>query len=144
MLRDLDIKVLTGTFAGRRFSGELVYRAVRSYWDNAHMSGDKLDINPELLAAACGQAQSTAAASMVTSITPPPPTVATEIDAALLTLAMTMAASRLACDKPDTDAANKQAAALASSPPALVEQDASNAQKYAPTVGAMAGKTWTT
>jgi hypothetical protein len=90
----------------------------------------KLDIETEKLASAAGKASQTLAASTVPAIPPPPPTVSSQLDAALVGLATSSEALRVNVDTSDSVWATKQQAALTQSPPVLVQQDQQGAQDY--------------
>ncbi len=91
----------------------------------------KLQIETGQLASAAGKASQTLAASAVQAIPPPPPTVTSQLDAALALVATSSEALRV-----DVDAtgqrlwATKQQAALTESPPVLTQQDQQGAQDY--------------
>lgn len=90
----------------------------------------KLEIETGQLASAAGKATQTLAASGPQPISPPPPSVTSQLDAALTLLATTSQALRQKLDATDTASATKQQAALTQSPPVLIQQDQQGAQDY--------------
>jgi hypothetical protein len=90
----------------------------------------KLQIETGQLASAAGKASQTLAASAVQAIPPPPPTVTSQLDAALALVATSSEALRVNVDATDSMWATKQQAALTESPPVLIQQDQQGAQDY--------------
>lgn len=90
----------------------------------------KLDIESDQLASAAGKASATLAGSAVNAIPAPPPTVTSQLDAALALVATSSEALRVKVDTTDSMLATKQQAALTESPPVLVQQDQHAAQDY--------------
>lgn len=90
----------------------------------------KLDIESDQLASAAGKASATLAGSAVNAIPAPPPTVTSQLDAALALVATSSEALRVKVDTTDSMLATKQQAALTESPPVLVQQDQQGAQDY--------------
>lgn len=86
-------------------------------------SRTKLDIETDQLASAAGKASATMTASVITTITPPPPAALSQLDAALAGLSGAAETRRLKLDATDSTWATKQQLALATSPPLLAQQD---------------------
>lgn len=116
------------------------------------MSNDRMQIQPDALAAAAASSTATEAArSPVTIPSPPPAAAGSPVDASAVGVAASIQGLLAARDAADITAVSKQTAALNESPPELVHQDQTNADNMTaagerftmPTVMPPGGKVWT-
>jgi hypothetical protein len=98
------------------------------------MSGDKLDIDPDELAALSGQAANMAASANFVGLVTPPPAVSSLLDTVAVGLSAAIQAMVAPLDTADSAAATEQATMLAESPPVLVQQDQQGADQIGATV----------